>query len=296
MISAYLRLFIKIFCFVHLFILNHSFSQQSPQIKFITSFGNFEDAVGITLDQQNNIYIADRGANKIYRFSQSFKLLASIGGYGWDQVTFDQPYDICISYGLNVYICDYGNHRVQRFDRNLNYISTYYTREENDDEKRFGYPISITVNKRGEIFFIDGENKRIMKMNPFFNFEKNFGDINAGEGKLDNPTKMKIDEENTIYVLDINKICLFDGYGNFINRIRISTEDSIKAFYIKDNSIYLVLPDKIKIINKSGKSIDMIPLNPFGGLENLKNITDVFLNDKFIFVLTKRNIFVFCII
>jgi DNA-binding beta-propeller fold protein YncE len=107
--------FLIAFLSLSLFAQNYSF-------KKISSIDGFQDAVALSVDQLNNIFIADAGNNMVYKYSSDYKLLSSFGGFGWNEYSFDFPIDISVSYDLVVYVCDYNNNRIQLLDRNLNYI------------------------------------------------------------------------------------------------------------------------------------------------------------------------------
>jgi hypothetical protein len=274
-----------------LFISSSAYSQDSLNITYVSSFGSFIDASSIAVDPENNIYIIDRGTNKLFKYSPDLKTFTSFGGYGWSEQTFDNPVDICISFGINIYITDYNNHRIQRFDKNLNYISTYSSRNNPDAGQNFGFPNGICISNKGELFFGDLENKRVIKYNAFGEFEKSIGDLNAGLGKLDNPAKMRIDENDHLYVLDDRVIKIFDRFGNFIKKIDFFNVEVINSFFINQNLLYLVNKRNLDVINNSGKYTYSIKINNDDKEE--KNFNDILINGENLFLLSSGKVYLF---
>jgi DNA-binding beta-propeller fold protein YncE len=143
-------------------------------------------------------------------------MLRQVGGQGWGDHQLDQPHGIWARNGIDVFVADYANHRIQRFDRNLNFVATLFTRDNEDPEKRFGYPTDIALSRLGELFICDGENNRVIKVNEFSKVERSFGGFDAGEGRLNSPQRIEIGPRDNVFVLDRSRIVVFDLFGNFL--------------------------------------------------------------------------------
>jgi sugar lactone lactonase YvrE len=150
----------------------------------------------------------------------SGNIIRTTGGYGWVESTFDEPVDVFAT-PLNVYVVDKNNHRIQRFDRDLNYISSLSTRDDNNDASRFGYPNSCTVSNQGDLYILDTENQRVVKFDLFGNFIQNFGGYDSGNYQLRKPKSIAVSPYNRIYVLDETGVLIFDAFGNGVGRIEI---------------------------------------------------------------------------
>src|SRR5437867_9667221 len=112
----------------------------------------------IDIDIYGNIYILSADRNTLKVLSKDRTLKREIGGSGWENDQFDRPTGVWARNGIDVFVADYGNHRIQRFDRNLNYVSTLYTRDNPNPEERFGYPTDVAVSRLGDLFICDTEN------------------------------------------------------------------------------------------------------------------------------------------
>lgn len=178
-------------------------------------------ARGLSVDLSGSIYISDTENNRILKLNPDGGIIKSIGGFGWGKDQFYTPYDVCTGSALDVFIADYNNHRIQRYDKDLNYISSLYSDENRDEEFQFAYPKSITVSIHGDLFLIDGENVRLLKLNSFGEPEMAFGDFTEGKGRLLEPVQLTMSPQDRIYVSDSqeSRIVVFDYFGNYLSEI-----------------------------------------------------------------------------
>jgi hypothetical protein len=223
--------------------LSQTFTFQHP-------IGKFKNASAFTITSAGNIYVSDAASDEIIKLDTLGNALKDVGGYGWNEGTFDQPVDIFAN-PLNVYVTDKNNHRIQRFDKDLNFISLLSTRESDNPAERFGYPLSAVTSNQGDLFILDSENKRILKFDLFGNFIMNFGGFDGGTYALVNPKQMVVSPSNELFVLDGSRIIVFDQYGNGINVIE--TEFNLKNINIVFNNLLLNTDNKVLLSNlKSG--------------------------------------------
>ena len=124
---------------------------------------SFSNAVSMTIDGKNNIYVLDNAANEVVKLSSDLTFIKKIGRKGWDNGEFDFPTYIDGSSGLDIYVCDGKNFRIQRFDLNLSYISSLVTNTETfDNNLKFNKPYSCVIINSSDLYVIDGVNFRIV--------------------------------------------------------------------------------------------------------------------------------------
>lgn len=222
--------FTKYIIFFLLLLLSTAMAQQpkvSQAIYLYTLIGDSASQVqlkcarGLSVDLSGFIYISDTENNRILKLNPEGEIIKSIGGFGWEKEQFYTPVDICTGSALDVFVADYNNHRIQRYDKDLNYISSLYSDEKWDEEFQFAYPKSITVSIHGDLFLIDGENVRLLKLNSFGEPEMSFGDFAEGKGRLLDPVQLAMGPQDRIYVSDSqeNRIVVFDYFGNYLSEI-----------------------------------------------------------------------------
>ena len=223
------------------FILSSFSSLCQIKTEFLFEFGNFSHASSFTISANGIIYVTDINKNEILSFDTLGNKIKDVGGFGWQLGLFDQPVDI-YSNPLVVYVADKNNHRIQQLDRNLNFIASFENKSE-DVEQRFGFPLAVSVSNQGDLYLLDGENLRVIKLDLFGNFITNFGGYDAGKYKLKKPVSLAIDKNERIYLLDDNFIRIFDNFGNHL--ISIDVEKQLKSIRIVFDKIVIVTSDSI---------------------------------------------------
>jgi DNA-binding beta-propeller fold protein YncE len=261
--------------------------------EFLFSFGNFSGPRGIAVAPSGLIYVVDTGDNMVKVYSASGDSLNEIGGSGWGQLEFDQPYDIAVGAGLNFYVADYGNHRIQRFDKDLNYISTLYTRDSDDPSQRFGYPTSVAVSRLGDLFLLDNENLRVVKVNTFSTIERTFGGIEAGKGRLENPRKIRLTNEDLVCVLDGQRILIFDYFGNYIRTIGEGVLKDPRGMTVENDTVYVVDGPDIELMNPDGKFLGILAPIGVGEHGSPEVFEDVAVRGDHVYLLSNGGVRVF---
>jgi hypothetical protein len=271
-----------------LFILLQSWSSPQTYI-YQGSIGEFNNASSIHINAAGFLFITDSGNDEIYKMDTLGKVIKTTGGHGWAEATFDNPVHIFAT-PLSIYVTDKNNHRIQRFDKDLNPISSLSTRDNDDANSRFGYPLSCVLSAQGDLLILDSENRRILKFDLFGNFIQNFGGHDYGNYALNNPTAMAGDQNNYLYVIDGKTILIYDQFGNGIGDIK-GTED-FSSINIIFNNMTINSRDKIYYYDLSQKA---------GQLENIKiDLTEIrgeikgtlLFNNK-LYVLTSKEIQIF---
>ena len=259
---------------------------------FNSSFGKFKNASSFDITSSGFIYITDAGTDEIFKLDTLGNVLKTAGGYGWDSGLFDNPSDISAS-PLSVYVCDKNNNRVERFDKDLNYVSQLHTRNSDTTAERFGYPLGCVVSPQGDLYILDSENKRIVKFDLFGNFSQNFGGYDAGNYALSNPLKIAASPNNDIYVIDGNRIVVFDQYGTGIAILK-SNED-LKGMKIIFNNLTLNTNKDILYADLSAKELVLNKIKLDGFDEKNEIISSMIFNRK-LYVLTRNTILVYNIV
>jgi len=118
----------------------------------------------IFCDDQSNIYIADKGNNRIVVLNKFYEAIGIIESYvdenGVAQ-TFNGPSGLYITDAAkttdnssHIYICDTGNKRVVVFDREYNYVRTIYKPDSKIIDAGAFDPTAIAVDIYGRIFIV----------------------------------------------------------------------------------------------------------------------------------------------
>jgi hypothetical protein len=222
-----------------LIFLNFFFLKSDSLLTKENSIGGFQNAVSITTDGKENIYVLDAGSNQIVKFGSNLDFKKRNGKQGWAEGQFDSPTYIDGSSGLDIFVTDGKNRRVQRFDLELNFVAALYTDlSDFNVELKYKTPRASLVLNSSELYLIDGDNHRIVIYKDGRNPSGVFGDYKSGKGQLLHPVKLLKDSKNFIYVLDKEQkaVLRFDNLGNYINRLEIP---DLENFTIRANVLYL---------------------------------------------------------
>ncbi len=271
-----------------LFILISSVSY-TQSFEFTESIGKFNHASSFYITANGLVYVTDNRNNEVYLLDTLGNMIKTFGGYGWTQNSFDDPTDVFAD-PLTVYIADKNNHRIKRFDKNLNYVSSLYTRDSDNSQEIFGYPLSCATSNQGDLYLIDSENNRALKFDIFGNFQQNFGGFDAGNFMLINPLQMAIASNNYVFIIDEDYIVVFDQYGNGIQKIDCGV--NLNSIRILFNNLTVTSNKEIYYSNLDLDDKKLSALKLLGLEESPEIISSMIFNNR-LFVLSSNSILIF---
>lgn len=267
-----------------LFILcNLSFAQS---ILFKGEIGDFESASAFALTPGGKFYVTDLSRNEIVKVDTLGNLIQSIGGYGWNSSTFDEPIDVFAT-DLRIYVTDKNNNRIQVFDKDLNYLFLINTNNQVDDRNNFQYPTSCESSIQGDIYILDSDNTRVMKFNSEGNFLLEFGNYDSGDFMLSSPIKLALSQDSKIFVIDENKLTVFDQYGMGLLKLNSNVEP--ENLNITFNNLIVNTTDSLFYLNLQNPNNKFVNITP-NDLDEDVNIIEGILFNRNLYILTENNI------
>ncbi len=266
-----------------------SFGQE---IVYEKTIGKFSEATSFSIDPSGNIFVTDAGTNELIKINNEGKVLVSRGGYGWSPSTFDYPSDV-FAQTLRIAVADKNNNRIQFFDKDLTFLSEFTTKERDDDLYSFQYPTASAFSNQGDLFILDSDNSRILKYNLSGDYILEIGSFDAGDFTLNNPKTFAVSPDGKLFVLDENKIVLFDQYGTGLNYIDAGFE--AENINITFTNLVISGSDKIKYADLSASPVILKELIPDPDLVNGEIIESLLLKSK-IYILTRNNILIYDIL
>lgn len=270
-----------------LLILNTLFCfSQSQDIRLIKFDSLVHNPTAFSIDKEENIYLLSSQENALIKIDRQGKVLKRIGGLGWGTLNFDKPIAVDVSDGLNVFVSDYYNHRIQRFNKNLEYINTLNPAVEENTAHQFRYPTQIGVDRFSNLFVYDTENVRFLKYNANNKVERIFGGYESGETRLFNPIKLVIDKKNNLYILDKNKINIYDNWGTFLKEIKNVDSYRITTFTVDDEIIYLTNQNELIKIDNNGNVLQKYDINKYLQTNDALELLDIENQNDSIYLLT----------
>lgn len=125
-----------------------------------TGNGQFNEPTDVAIDNHGNIYVVDKGNNRVQKFSDRRKFLLEFGEKGGEDGKFLSPSHIAIDMEERLYIVDEEKSYVQVFDSEGNYLTKIEWLEEAAGEFK---PLAIAVDKEGNVYVGEGSGRKIYK-------------------------------------------------------------------------------------------------------------------------------------
>lgn len=233
---------------------------------FSSKDGSLDFPIGVALDSNQNLYVADYDNNRIQKFDNNGNFVGKWGNYGSGSGQFSSPVGIAVGPDGSVYVADTQNNRIQKFDNNGNFIIMWGTYGSGDGQ--FSQPNGVAIGPNGEVYIADTFNNRVQK----FDADGNF--VRKWYGALSYPRGIAVGADGSVYVADSNsRIQKFDDNGSQImmwGSYGLGNGQFYLPFGIAigaDGSIYVsdYLSDRIQKFDGYGRFKMVLPTNNLGG-------------------------------
>ena len=174
-------------------------------------------AYGVTVDKDDNIYVADQCNHRIQKFNLDGGFVAAVGGRGSNQLQFRCPQGIVYNHrDNNLYVADNGNHRIQVLTTDLKYVRSFGTQGSGNGQ--FKNPYNLAFNDdANNLFVTEYSNHRVQVLTTNGQFLRTFSQKANGQ-KVNCPWAIAIDSSNTVYVSENGPHCVsvFTSQGDYI--------------------------------------------------------------------------------
>lgn len=183
-----------------------------------TDPGEFKSPLGLDVDYQGRIYIADSGNHRIQIFDPRGQLLTYFilkeDRYGCPA----DPTDLVVDQKNNrLLIVDNDNHRFLSYTLDGKFLKEIG--EVGFENGQFRYPYGIALDGNGMIYVVDVLNTRVQVFNPNGEFMRNIGEWGIEKGQFFRPQAVAVDDQGRVYVTEnyqkIGIIQVFSSDGTF---------------------------------------------------------------------------------
>ena len=176
--------------------------------------GQFTNAGFPAVGPDGSVYVADRGNNRVQKFTADGAFLLAWGTAGAAAGSFSSPSAVAVGPDGTVFVTDSSNNRVQRFDANGGFISEWGSQGPGNGQ--FSTPTGIAVGPDGSVYVGDQGNNRVehfLADGTFLNL------FTSGAGGFSQGTGVAAGPDGSVYVGDSGgtHIERFDSNGVFQN-------------------------------------------------------------------------------
>jgi len=108
--------------------------------------------MGLAVDAQDNVYVADTCNNRIQKFTSEGEFLDTFGSIGAGEGQFLWPYDIAVDREGYIYVADSGNCRIQKFTTK---VFSSAVGLQSSLEGQLMYPHGLDLDAEGNVYVGD---------------------------------------------------------------------------------------------------------------------------------------------
>ncbi|WP_160112186.1 cadherin domain-containing protein [Aquimarina sp. AU58] len=179
----------------------------------------FSTPIGVDIDSNGNIYVADRNNNVIRKITPAGVVSTFAGStFGYADGTgtaakFHAPYGIAIDANDNIYVGDYINHRIRKITpagvvTTLAGSGVVGSADGTGTAAQFNEPYGLDVDSNGNVYVADYGNNRIRKITPagvvttLAGSSSGFADGTGTAAMFKAPHDVAVDNNDNVYVTD----------------------------------------------------------------------------------------------
>ena len=202
-------------------------------------YAKLDHPLGLAVDKYDNLYIADKGNNRVRKINARTNIISTIAGgdgtgnFGNKHFSGDgnlavhaklfYPADVAVDKAGNVYIADSGNNRIRVIHAKTGIIDTIagietggFSDNKLAIEAKLRIPVGVDVDSDGNIFIADKGNnciRKITKLSGVISTIAGTGQAGINDDKavsnpesimLNNPSAIALDKSGNVFIADTN--------------------------------------------------------------------------------------------
>lgn len=170
----------------------------------------FASPIAAATDGEDNIYVTDSVAQKVFVFNSS-------GKFRFSFAAGERPTGIAINKADGrVYVTDTASHSVRMYDLGGAEVGSFGRRGKEIGE--FNYPVDLALDRGGDLYVVDSLNFRVQMFDGGGSFLGSFGRQGDGTGDFGRPKGIAVDRDGNVYVADalFDTVQIFNRQGEFL--------------------------------------------------------------------------------
>lgn len=223
---------------------------------------NFGECSGVAVDKQDNVWVFNRGPQKVIQFDRNGNVLQS-----WGEGVFLSPHGIRVDPDGNVWAVDVKGHivfKLNRAGRILMMLGSQQGKAGNNDSKdAFNQPTGVAFAPNGDLFVSDGYvNSRVVKFNRDGEYLTHWGRPGTGDGEFNLAHDVCLDSRGRVYVADRTnqRVQIFDPTGRFLGKwTDVGTPWGL-TYVASEDAIYMCdgTNDRVVKLNLEGQILGVL--------------------------------------
>ncbi len=228
--------------------------------------------LGVTLDAQLNIYVADAGLRRVIKFDRRGHYIASIG----QPEDFSRLIDVAVSpvnqqvYALDRGGVDSGRHRVQVYAADGRHLSVIGRRGTGPGQ--FNHPVQIAVGSDGRIYVLDAGNFRVQVFSPDGRYLTHWGRLGKFPGDFARPRGLAVSQANLVFVTDsaFQNFQIFDEQGQILLAVGEGGGPDLPARYSLPAGIAVDDTNRVYVVDQLRRKLEVFRLLSDDEIEKLR--------------------------
>lgn len=185
--------------------------------------------VALAFGPDDNMYVADRGNDRVQVFDRQGHHLRQIGGYGSALGQLSHPSDLLFDAAGRLLVADTLNHRVQVFEtsgRSVALIGSFGT-----GPGLLNGPSGLALAPDSTLHVLDAGNARVVVFDLQGEYLRSYGERGAAPGQLALPRALALAKDGTGFVADVATatVEVWSPDGRFEQRFEPYFEDGSRA-------------------------------------------------------------------
>ena len=222
--------------------------------------GKLSKPLGIDVDRNGNVYVADTSAKAILVYDKDGKFLRRIGDAKW----FDRLANVTVDpKGDRIYLVDIGGvasqqHRVRVVDAASGEVLFDFGKR-GKDPGDFNFPRDMVVGKDGRLYIVDSGNFRVQIFDRSGKFLKTFGTVGRQLGQFARPKEIAADPAGNVYVVDtaFGNFQVFNPEGELLMFVGNRSEEDGPARYMLPAGISVDEDGRIYMVDQWFRKVDI---------------------------------------